>query len=186
MSEPRCSPAPGQSVTAQAAWGAGEIRLVADRVASLRTGSTHKVYRGWRFEATIPAGPDEPGARVLTVPVDPTDLAASHSRYALAQLANQGVIAEGRPAAFSWSASCIGTADPFAAALALAHRRLAAAGWTPDAADPTHFAKTDPTVPGGEAAAMSSAATAAHDAIFGGAAAHPAPPFAWPRRRRPK
>ena len=35
------------------AWGACQIRLVANRVASRRTGSTHKVYRGWRFAVTM-------------------------------------------------------------------------------------------------------------------------------------
>ena len=127
------------------AWGTCEIRLVADRVASLHTGSTHKVYRGWRFEAATPAGHAEPGSTLLTIPVDPTHLAASQSRYALVQLANQGVIADGEPAAFSWTASSIGTADPFAEALQQVHRHLHAAGWTQDATVPMRYAKTDPS-----------------------------------------
>ena len=130
-----------------AAWGTCEIRLMADRVASLHTGSTHKVYRGWRFEAAMPADHAAPGTTLFTIAVDPARLAASQSRYALVQLANQGVIADGEPAAFSWTAAAIGTADPFAEALQQAHRHLHAAGWTQDATAPTRYAKTDPSVP---------------------------------------
>ena len=41
---------------ARTAWGTCQIRLVADRVAGLRAGSTHKVYRGWRFAVAMDQG----------------------------------------------------------------------------------------------------------------------------------
>jgi hypothetical protein len=134
------------------AWGACQIRLVADRVASRRTGSTHKVYRGWRFAVTMDQGNPDAGTTLFTVPIDPAQLAASRSRYALVQLANQGVITVGDAAAFSWSTSSIGTADPFAAGLEEARRHLETAGWTQDAMSPECYAKTDPTLHGGNAA----------------------------------
>jgi hypothetical protein len=99
---------------ARTAWGACQIRLVADRIASLRTGSTHKVYRDWRFAVVMDHGCPDPGTTLFTVPIDPAQLAASRSRYALVQLANQGEITVGDAAAFSWSTMSIGTADPFA------------------------------------------------------------------------
>jgi hypothetical protein len=107
---------------------------------------------------------------MFTMPVDPAQLAASRSRYALVQLATPGAAAAGDPVAFSWSASSIGTADPFAVALAQVRRRLAAAGWTPDAVIPTRHAKTDPMKPAREAAAMSSLATVTRSAVAGSAA----------------
>ena len=142
----------GATDTAGTAWGACRIRLVADRVPSLRSGSTHKVYRNWRFAAEMQHGHPQPGAIVFTVPVDPTFLATSGSRYALAQLEGQGMIAVGEAAAFSWATTSIGTADPFAAAQARAQRRLEDTSWTQDAVIPTRYAKSDPSAPRGEAA----------------------------------
>jgi hypothetical protein len=83
----------------------------------------------------------------------------------MAQLGNQGAIAAGGTAAFSWSTSTVGASDPIAAAIGLAHRELRAAGWTQDALVSTRYVKTAPTMPVGEAAAMSSSATVAHDAV---------------------
>ncbi len=137
---------------AATAWGASQIRLVADRVASRRTGSTHKVYRGWRFAVVTDDGHPGAGRTLFTVSIDPAQLAANRSRYALVQLANQGVITVGDAAAFSWSTSSIGTADPFAAGLEEARRHLETAGWTQDAMSPECYAKTDPTLHGGNAA----------------------------------
>jgi hypothetical protein len=159
------TPSPDNVAAPRAAWGACEIRLVADRVASLRTGSTHKVYRAWRFAVVMQHGHPRPGTTLFTIPVDPAHLAASQSRYALVQLATPGATAAGEPVAFSWSASSIGTADPFGAALSHVRQRLEEAGWTQDGAVSTHYATTDPTLPVGEAAAMPSSATAAHDAV---------------------
>ena len=127
------------------AWGTCQIRLVADRVASRRTGSTHKVYRGWRFAVAMDHGYPDPGTTLFTVPIDPAQLAASRSRYALVQLANQGLIAVGGAAAFSWSTTSIGTADPFAAGLEEARRHLETDGWTQNAMAPACYAKPDPT-----------------------------------------
>ena len=99
-------------------WGASQIRLVADRVASRRTGSTHKVYRGWRFAVVTDDGHPGAGRTLFTVPIDPAQLAASQARYALVQLPHQGLIAVGEASAFSWSTTSIGATDPFATALA--------------------------------------------------------------------
>jgi hypothetical protein len=136
-------------------WGASQIRLVADRVASRRTGSTHKVYRGWRFAVVTDDG--HPGAdrTLFTVPIDPAQLAASQARYALVQLPHQGLIAVGEAAAFSWSATSIGAADPFAVGLEEARRHLETNGWTQDATAPACFAKTDPALHDGIAAVPS-------------------------------
>jgi hypothetical protein len=141
------------SDVAETAWGSCQIRLVADRVASRRTGSTHKVYRGWRFAVALDQGHPDPGTTLFTVPIDPAQLAASRSRYALVQLANQGLIAVGEAATFSWSTTSIGTADPFAVGLAAAHRHLETDGWTQDAMAPACYAKPDPTLHGGNTAA---------------------------------
>ena len=134
---------------AETAWGACQIRLVADRVTSRRTGSTHKVYRGWRFAVAMDQGHPDPGTTLFTVPIDPAQLAASRARYALVQLPHQGLIAVGEAAAFSWSTTSIGTVDPFAMGLEEAHRHLETDGWTQDMELPTHYAKPDPTQPAG-------------------------------------
>jgi hypothetical protein len=122
---------------------------VADRVASRRTGSTHKVYRGWRFAVAMDHGCPAPGTTLFTVPIDPAQLAASQARYALMQLPHQGLIAVGDAAAFSWSTTSTGTADPFAMGLEEARRQLEADGWTQDATVPACYAKPDPTQPEG-------------------------------------
>jgi hypothetical protein len=137
------------AAVAGTAWGACQIRLVADRVASRRTGSTHKVYRDWRFVVAMDQGHPDPGTTLFTVPIDPAQLAGSRSRYALVQLANQGVITVGDVAAFSWSTTAIGTADPFAAGLEEARRHLETDGWTQDSTAPACYAKPDPTQPKG-------------------------------------
>ncbi len=134
---------------ARTAWGTCQIRLVADRIASLRVGSTHKVYRGWRFTVAMDHGCPAPGTPLFTVPIDPAQLAASRSRYALVQLANQGVITAGDAATFSWSTTSIGTADPFAVGLEETRRHLETDGWTQDATIPGCYAKPDPTQPEG-------------------------------------
>jgi hypothetical protein len=127
------------------AWGVCQIRLLADRVAGRRSGSTHKVYRGWRFAVAMDAGHPDPGTTLFTVPIDPAQLAASQARYALVQLTNQGVIGVGDAAAFSWSTTSIGTADPFAAGQDEVRRHLETDGWTQDAMAPACYAKPDPT-----------------------------------------
>jgi hypothetical protein len=110
-----------------------------------RTGSTHNVYRGWRFAVAMDQGYPDTGTTLFTVPIDPAQLAASRSRHALVQLANQGVIAVGASAAFSWSTTSTGTADPFAVGLEEVRRRLETDGWTQDAMAPACYAKPDPT-----------------------------------------
>ena len=130
---------------ARTAWGTCQVRLVADRIASLRAGSTHKVYRDWRFAVVMDQGCPDPGTTLFTVPIDPAQLAASQTRYALVQLANQGEIAVGEPAAFAWSTTSIGTADPFAVGLEEARRHLEADGWTRDATVPMDYAKHEST-----------------------------------------
>jgi hypothetical protein len=147
LPKPRIAPSPEPVAADPDAWGACQVRLVADRVASLRTGSTHKVYRGWRFAVTMRGGQPRPGTTLFSVSLDPAALAASRSRYALVRLAHEGAHEAGGPMAFSWSTSSIVAADPFAAALAAAHRRLAVAGWTPDVVDPTRYTKPDPAMP---------------------------------------
>jgi hypothetical protein len=134
---------------ARTAWGACQIRLVADRVAGIRAGSTHKVYRGWRFAVAMDRGCPDPGTTLFTVPIDPAQLAASRSRYALVQLANQGVITVGDAAAFAWSTTTMGTADPFAVGLEEARRHLETDGWTQDGTVLGHYTKPDPMQPEG-------------------------------------
>jgi hypothetical protein len=138
------------------AWGVCQIRLLADRVANRRSGSTHKFYRGWRFAVAMDQGYPDPGTTLFTVPIDPAQLVASQARYALVQLPHQGLIAVGEAAAFSWSATSIGAADPFAVGLEEARHRLETNGWTQDAMVPACFAKTDPALHGGIAAAVPS------------------------------
>ncbi len=131
------------------AWGSCQIHLVADRVASLHAGSTHKVYRDWRFAAVMDDGCPGAGTTLFTVPIDPAQLAASQTRYALMQLPHQGEITVGDPAAFSWSTMSIGTADPFAVGLQEARRHLETDGWMQDAMVLVCYAKPDPTQPDG-------------------------------------
>jgi hypothetical protein len=142
------SPLASTDVT-RTAWGTCQIRLVADRIASLRAGSTHKVYRGWRFAVAMDHGCPDPGTPLFTVPIDPAQLAASRSRYALVLLANQGDITVGDTATFSWSTTSLGTADPFTVGLEEARRHLERDGWTRDATVPGCYAKPDPTQPEG-------------------------------------
>jgi hypothetical protein len=151
---------------AETAWGACDICLMADRVASLRGGSTHKVYRAWRFEATLRGGDAEPDVTLFALSIDPALLLASQSRYALVQLANRGAGAGGSAATFSWSATTIGTSDPFATGQDQVRQRLEAAGWRQDAIVSTYYTKTDPSLRGGAVPAMPSS---------GGAAIVPAP-----------
>ena len=60
-----------------------------------------------------------------------------------------GLIAVGEAAAFSWSTTSTGTADPFAEGLEEVRRRLETDGWTQDATVPACYAKPDPTPPVG-------------------------------------
>jgi hypothetical protein len=122
---------------------------VANRIASLRAGSTHKVYRDWRFAVVMDHGCPDPGTTLFTVPIDPAQLASSQTRYALVQLANQGEITVGEPAAFSWSTMSIGSADPFTVGLEEARHHLETDGWMPDAMVLGCYAKPDPTQPDG-------------------------------------
>ena len=162
---------PDQAQATLAAWGSCQIHLVADRVTSLHTGSTHKVYRGWRFAVAMRQGQPQPGAILFTVPVDPALPAKGQTRYALVQLANQGAIDVGEAAAFSWSATSIGTTDPFAAALEQVRRELDAAGWRQDAMIPTRYGKTDPTPHPREEPETALSDTAGTVALSGAAAA---------------
>lgn len=158
-----------RSDLAGAAWGACQICLVADRVASLRTGSTHKVYRGWRIEVGMHHGRPGPGMTLFTIPIDPTELTASRTKYALVQWGNQGDILVGQASAFSWSTTSIGTADPFATALDEARRDLGAAGWSEDGAVPMCYVKSDPAPPGGKTVALPGSDAGGHDIALPGA-----------------
>jgi hypothetical protein len=165
-----------RSDLAGAAWGACQICLVADRVASLRTGSTHKVYRGWRIEVSMHHGRPGPGMTLFTIPIDPTQLTASQTKYALVQWGNQGDIAVGRASAFSWSTTSIGTADPFATALDEARWDLGAAGWSEDGAVPMCYVKSDPAPPGGKTLALPGSDADRHGVALPGHRTEPRPP----------
>lgn len=130
------------------AWGGCQIRLLADRVPSRRTGSTYKVYCGWRFAVAMDQGSADPCTTLFTIPIDALQLATSPSRYALVQLPHQGPYSVGEAAAFSWSTTSVGTTDPFAAALQEAHRQLEHGGWKQDASLPMSYMKTDPSLLG--------------------------------------
>jgi hypothetical protein len=164
--ESLATPLSNDAVALQDSWGLCEIRLLADRVPSLRAGSTHKVYRGWRFAVVMQQGQPRPGTTLFAVPVDPAQLAASRSRYALVQLATPEATVAGDPAAFAWSATSVGSADPFATALAQVRRQLVAAGWMVDAVIPTRYTKAAPTIAVGEAIAMPPSVSAAHVAVL--------------------
>ena len=164
---------PGHAQATHVAWGSCQIHLVADRVTSLRAGSTHKVYRGWRFAVAMRQGQPQPGTILFTVPVDPALQAKGQTRYALLQLANQGAIDVGEAAAFSWSVASTGTTDPFAVALAQARQELDAAGWRQDVATPTRYAKTDPTTRPREEPATATSDSADNVALSGAATAPP-------------
>jgi hypothetical protein len=56
---------------------------------------------GWRLAIVIDHGQPDPGTTLFTIPIDPSQLAASQARYALMQLPDQGLIAVGEAAAFS-------------------------------------------------------------------------------------
>jgi len=90
-----------------------------------------------------------PGTPLFTIPIDPAQLAASQTRYALVQLPDQGLISVGDAAAFAWSTTSLGTANPFAVGLEEARRHLETDGWMQDMELPTHYAKPDPTRPEG-------------------------------------
>jgi hypothetical protein len=165
------TPSPGYVAATGTAWGSCEIGLLANRVASLRTGSTHKVYRDWRFMVGMSQGHPRPGTALFTVPVDAVLLAKGQTRYAMVQLANQGAIDVSEPAAFSWSATFVGTTDPLGEALALLHLQLTSAGWAQDAMVPTRFTKPDPTGHLREEPQMATSDVAAHIVASGAATA---------------
>jgi hypothetical protein len=137
------APALDDAAAEQDAWGSCEFRLQANRVTDRRTGAKHKAYRGWRFAVMLGDSPPPAGRTLFAIPIDPAQLAANGSRYALAQHADQGTIAAGGSAAFTWSATAIGTADPFAAAHEQARQWLVGAGWIQDATTPTRCMKLD-------------------------------------------
>jgi hypothetical protein len=156
-----------------AAWGSCQIHLMADRVTSLRAGSTHKVYRGWRFAVAMRQGHPQPGTILFTVPVDHALPTRDQTRYAMVQLANQGAIDVGESAEFSWSVTALGTTDPFAVALEQVRRELDATGWRQNAMTPTRYAKTDPTTHPGEEPETATSDTAGSVAQSGAATAPP-------------
>ena len=135
--------APGP-IAAEAAWGSCEILLQADRMPSLHTGSTHKVYQGWRLAAAMQHGAPERGEILFSILVDPVHPAANESRYALTLATPQDASNPRHPAVFSWLAASHGASDPFAAALAQACRNLETAGWTQNAASSTLYEKAAP------------------------------------------
>jgi hypothetical protein len=128
----------------EAPWGSCSIVLLADRVASLHAGSTHKVYRGWRLAATMEYGHPEPGTPLFAIPVDPGHTAPGQSRYLLTLLADRGAGSAQRPSTFSWSIASLGASDPFAAALLQARQNLEYGGWTQNAVVSTRYDKTGP------------------------------------------
>lgn len=127
------------------AWGACEIRLVADRGASLRAGSTHKVYRDWRFAVIVVQGHPTPGTTLCTVPIDPAQRASRQTHYTLLPRDPQGARGAAGAAAFSWASAVPLAADPFAAALEQVHQVLRTAGWVQDATVQTCYTKSEPT-----------------------------------------
>ena len=103
-----------------------------------------------------------PGVTLFTIPIDPTQLTASQTKYALVQWGNQGDIAVGQASAFSWSTTSIGTADPFAVALDEARRNLRAAGWSEDGMIPMCYVKSDPAPPAGKIVALPASDAGGH------------------------
>jgi len=168
------------------AWGACEIRLVADRGASLRAGSTHKVYRDWRCAVIVEHGHPTPGTALCTVPIDPGQLASRQTPYTLLPRHPPGARGAAGAAAFAWAsaAAAINAADPFAAALAQVHQVLRAAGWVQDATVPTCYTKSEPTALDREEAARVLVDPFTHGiaALESPGASRPAPdhrPMAW-------
>jgi hypothetical protein len=154
-------PSPRRTAANRSAWGSCEILLVADRVAGRRTGSTHKVYRDWRFAVVMHHGHPQTGTILFTIPVDPAHLSASQSRYALNQLANLRVMAVAGSAPFD------------------------AAGWIQDTTVPTHFTKSNPVMHVREETEMPSTDTSAQAIAFSGGASELGAPgsdhsFRWP------
>jgi hypothetical protein len=135
---------------------------VADRVASLRTGSTHKVYRDWRFAVIVEHGHPMAGTTLCTVPIDPAQLASRQTHYTLLPRDPQGARGAAGASAFSWSSAAINAADPCAAALEQVHQVLRAEGWTQDATLPTCYTKPEPTALGRARSERPLVDTAAH------------------------
>ena len=121
------------------AWGTCDVVLVAER----ETGTTHKFFHRWRFEAIMRTGQPAPGAALFTLAIDPTEMSDSGSRYAMAHLVER-TGDEGGAAMFSWSMSALGASDPMGRGRAVAHLLLDAAGWVQDASVATRYAKARP------------------------------------------
>ena len=119
-----------------------EIQLMADRTATLRGGSTHKVYRTWRFEVVRKNDQFPAGRTIYVAPIDPVRWVASRSHYALAQHADQGAIDVGGASRFSWAATRIGGTDPLAAAHDQAQQWLVSAGWNQDVTNPAQYRRS--------------------------------------------
>lgn len=114
--------------------GACDVFLVADR----NVGTTYHFLRGWRFEAWQSGRPAANGP-LLTVAIDPQEMARSGARYAMAFLAERPSVSSHGTAAFAWSPTTPSTSDPLADGRDQAHRLLIEAGWTQDAHVPTRY-----------------------------------------------
>ena len=116
--------ASGEATGRGDAWDGAEVRLVADRT----HGSTHRFFRGWRFEVVTGAGHAAPGTVLFAVPLDPRELATAGRTYDLVRLVEpHGLLPD--TATFSWVAtSPPGPTDPLGEALERAEARISAAG----------------------------------------------------------
>jgi hypothetical protein len=122
-----------------------QIHLVADRITSLSAGSTHKVYRAWRFEVVCRTDADRIGSTRFTAPIAPGPWAPSGSRYAMELEPGQGAIAPGESARFTWTVTTDGVTNPLVIAHDRARQWLLNAGWQPDALGSELYEESRPT-----------------------------------------
>jgi hypothetical protein len=122
-----------------------QIDLLADRVPSLRTGSTHKVYRNWHFDVVCRTDDDPAGSTRFTVPIAPGPWALGGSRYALTLQPGQGTIAVGDAARFTWGTTIAGTTNPLSVAYDQARQWLQATRLQRDEAPSEQYRESPPT-----------------------------------------
>ena len=122
-----------------------QIKLLADRIPSLDTGSTHKVYRHWRFAVVCGSETEQAGHLLFAAPVASMPGTPSHARNTMALQPGQGEIAVGSAARFGWASTTAGATNPFAIAHDQAQQWLVAAGWQPDETTSEQYRESVPT-----------------------------------------
>lgn len=132
-------------VTACVSHDVCQIDLLADRIPSLDRGSTHTIYRDWRFAVMCGAETERTEHLLFAAPVASVPGTPGHAGNSMALRPGQGEIAVGSAARFTWATTTAGATNPFAVAHDQARQWLVAAGWRPDGTTSGQYRESVPT-----------------------------------------